>query len=455
MRNTLHETIISRLHQIEAEHGVVVLFAAETGSRAWGLDNPDSDYDVHFVYVHPEDWYLSLNSGRDVIEVKGEMDRKLELVGWDLKKAMTLMAKGNATVAEWLDSPLYYVADNDYFGEFYKLKGKAFNRISVMAHYAGVAWKNDLRLLERKGYTLKHFLYYLRGILSAQYAFEYNDYPPVNWDALVDGIEKEDSVRDAVAELVRLKREGRVNNDAPVPDAVVSYAHEKLLMVDQVLDEVADENRPRTEPKPFEAFFIRTVQDSSLYREFHYRNEYHKIHSEMCGAEIAEMGRKPYTYEEAIRQVLEQHHQNAAFLFVGIQGSGKTTFYNERFRHLGYRYISMDEIHNRNKEWTLFEEAVEAGENIVVDNTNVTRAERARYLDLLKHYGYHRIFCYFFQSRVRDCIERNHLRGTTVPDKAIAATSNRMELPSKSEGFTDMIYVKVEPPKFETSPYNE
>ena len=451
----MHETIIERIHQIEAEYGVVVLFAAETGSRAWGLDNPESDYDVHFVYVHREDWYLSLTQGRDVIEVKGEMDGKLELVGWDLKKAMTLMAKGNATVDEWLSSPLYYVTDTDYFGELYKLRGEAFNRTATVAHYAGIAHKNDLRLLERKGYTLKHFLYFLRGILAAQYAFEYNSFPPVNWDALVDATVKEEPIRDAIAELVRLKQEGRVNNDALVPEVVVSYAHEKLLMVDLVLDEVVDENRPRLDVKPFEDFFIRTVHDSSLYREFHYMNEYHKIHSEMCGAEIAEMGRKPYTYEEAIKQVLEQHRQKAAFLFVGIQGSGKTSFYKERFQHLGYRYISMDEIRNRNKEWALLEDAVKAGENIVIDNTNVTRAERARYLVLLEKAGYHRIFCYFFQSRVRDCIERNHLRGTTVPDKAIAATSNRLELPSRSEGFTDMIYVRVEPPHFETSPYYE
>ncbi|MBQ3743625.1 MAG: nucleotidyltransferase domain-containing protein [Bacteroidales bacterium] len=455
MSNSRNETIINRLHQIEAEQGVVVLFAAEIGSRAWGLDSPDSDCDVHFVYVHLESWYLSLAPGRDVIEIKGEQDGKLEMVGWDLKKAMALMAKGNATVAEWLDSPLYYVKDSDYFGEFYKLRGKGFNRIATMAHYAGIAHKNDLRLLERKGYKLKHFLYYLRGILAAQYAFEYNSYPPVNWNALVDATVTEAPIREAITELVRQKREGRENDDAPVPEAVVSFAHERLSIVDRVLGEIADEDRPHINPKPFEDFFIRTVLDSSIYREFHYINEYHKIHSEICGAGIAEMGRKPYTYEEAINQVLEQHRQKAAFLFVGIQGSGKTTFYKERFRHLGYRYISMDEIRNRNKEWALFEEAVTAGENIVIDNTNVTRAERARYLDLLKQKGYHRIFCYFFQSRVRDCIERNHLRGTTVPDKAIAATSNRLELPSKSEGFTDMIYVRVEPPHFETLPYYE
>lgn len=101
-------------------------------------------------------------------------------------------------------------------------------------------------------------------------------------------------------------------------------------------------------------------------------------------------------FEEAIKQVIGQHHQ-------------KATFNKERFRHLG----------------------------------------------LLKKNGYHCIFCYFFQSRVHACIARNHLRGTTVPDKVIAATSNQMDLPSMSEGFTDMIYVRVKPPHFQTSPYHE
>ena len=61
------EEILQRLAQIERDYDVRVLFAAETGSRAWGFSSPDSDWDIRFVYVHPLDWYLKVEPGRDVI----------------------------------------------------------------------------------------------------------------------------------------------------------------------------------------------------------------------------------------------------------------------------------------------------------------------------------------------------------------------------------------------------
>ena len=67
------------LARIEADHDVTILFAIESGSRAWGFPSPDSDYDVRFVYVHKRDWYLSLKPGRDVIELP--IDDDLDIAG--------------------------------------------------------------------------------------------------------------------------------------------------------------------------------------------------------------------------------------------------------------------------------------------------------------------------------------------------------------------------------------
>lgn len=67
---TIRSAIISRIHEAEREHGVRVLLAVESGSRAWGFESPNSDYDARFIYAHPPDWYLSvdLEDRRDVIE---------------------------------------------------------------------------------------------------------------------------------------------------------------------------------------------------------------------------------------------------------------------------------------------------------------------------------------------------------------------------------------------------
>lgn len=104
--------IDTRLAVIEAEHDVRVLFACESGSRGWGFASPDSDYDVRFLYVHPLPWYLQVSAGREVIELPISGD--LDMNGWELRKALGLLKKGNATLIEWLDSPVIYRADERF-----------------------------------------------------------------------------------------------------------------------------------------------------------------------------------------------------------------------------------------------------------------------------------------------------------------------------------------------------
>lgn len=98
--------IVDELDRLEARHGVAVLFAVESGSRAWGFHSPDSDFDVRFVYVHPSDWYLTVRPGRDVIEAP--IIEGLDISGWDVRKALALACKFNPVLPEWLRSPVVY-----------------------------------------------------------------------------------------------------------------------------------------------------------------------------------------------------------------------------------------------------------------------------------------------------------------------------------------------------------
>ena len=105
----MRETIIAELKVIEAKHDVRVLFAIESGSRAWGFPSPDSDYDARFIYAHKQDWYLSLTPGRDVIELP--IVDELDINGWDIRKALNLLLKPNPVLLEWLSSPIHYLWD--------------------------------------------------------------------------------------------------------------------------------------------------------------------------------------------------------------------------------------------------------------------------------------------------------------------------------------------------------
>ena len=90
--------ILEKLDAIEAEHGVQILYACESGSRGWGIASQDSDYDVRFIYCHRRDWYLAVGEPRDVIELP--INDVLDINGWDLRKALQLMRKSNPTLLE-------------------------------------------------------------------------------------------------------------------------------------------------------------------------------------------------------------------------------------------------------------------------------------------------------------------------------------------------------------------
>ncbi|MEP7144556.1 MAG: nucleotidyltransferase domain-containing protein [Ferruginibacter sp.] len=99
------ENIKQILKEIEQMKNIKILYACETGSRAWGFPSPDSDYDIRFIYMHERDGYLSLNQRKDTIEW---MDGDLDITGWDLRKSLVLLQKSNVPLIERFQSPIEY-----------------------------------------------------------------------------------------------------------------------------------------------------------------------------------------------------------------------------------------------------------------------------------------------------------------------------------------------------------
>ena len=100
--------VARRLRQIEAEEGVRIFYACESGSRAWGFPSKDSDYDVRFLYAHPRPWYLSIDVERKRDVIERPITDEIDLGGWDLRKALQLFRKSNPPLLEWLQAPIIY-----------------------------------------------------------------------------------------------------------------------------------------------------------------------------------------------------------------------------------------------------------------------------------------------------------------------------------------------------------
>ena len=119
----MNDLVVQKLHEIEQTEQIKILLAVESGSRAWGFDSPDSDYDVRFIYVRPRNEYLKLNKNRDVIELP--INDLLDINGWDLDKTLTLLYKSNPTLFEWFSSPIVYL-DTDFTVRFKKTDAELF-----------------------------------------------------------------------------------------------------------------------------------------------------------------------------------------------------------------------------------------------------------------------------------------------------------------------------------------
>ncbi|RPD44880.1 kinase [Hymenobacter sediminis] len=143
-------------------------------------------------------------------------------------------------------------------------------------------------------------------------------------------------------------------------------------------------------------------------------------------------------------------------VFCGIQATGKSTFYQQRFFHSHVR-ISMDLLRTRNRERRMLELCLETQMPCVIDNTNPTATERARYIEPARAAGF-RVIGYFFQSIAAEALVRNLERPVArqVPEVGIRATRNRLELPGYPEGFDELYFVRVaEDQEFTVAPWQD
>lgn len=141
----MKEEVIKRLASVERDRGVSILYACESGSRAWGFDSPDSDYDVRFIYIHGPAHYLSFDveRQRDVIDTQEyPIVDEIDLAGWDLRKAMHLLTRTNGALVEWLRSPIVYVDKQNVASHLRAIIDRHFDAVALCYHYSHMARGN-------------------------------------------------------------------------------------------------------------------------------------------------------------------------------------------------------------------------------------------------------------------------------------------------------------------------
>ncbi|WP_218091834.1 ATP-binding protein [Paenibacillus solanacearum] len=139
-------------------------------------------------------------------------------------------------------------------------------------------------------------------------------------------------------------------------------------------------------------------------------------------------------------------------LFVGIQASGKSTFYKETFFHTHVR-INLDMLRTRHREHLFLMASLEAKQPFVIDNTNPTTEERRPYIELAKRHRF-RVTGYFFEPDYEESVIRNDRRTgkSKVPTIGIRSALNKLQPPEWSEGFDALYRVRAAEGQFRVEP---
>ena len=198
--------ILQRILNAEKEYGIRVLYAVESGSRAWGFESPNSDFDVRFIYANPKNWYVDLDieDKRDVIEY--DIVDEIDINGWDVRKALKLFRKSNPAFIEWLHSPIVYVDDGQFAAEARDLLTSVYSPEKGIYHYRSMAKTNYRGYLREGMVPLKKYFYVLRPLLSIQWLEKYRSPAPIEFEKLLALIDKGSGLSQKINQLLDRKR---------------------------------------------------------------------------------------------------------------------------------------------------------------------------------------------------------------------------------------------------------
>ncbi|MDO4796634.1 MAG: nucleotidyltransferase domain-containing protein [Coriobacteriales bacterium] len=247
------DLILSTLEEVERAQDVRVLYAVESGSRAWGFASPDSDYDVRFIYVRNERDYLTLKPRRkDTIE--WVVDETLDVCGWDLSKTLQLAHKGNLFLFEWANSPVLYLTTKEWRG-IWEVVRPYFSPKAAMHSYLGIAHNTNEEFLQGDRVRYKKYLYALRPLLACKHIAQQGTIPPVDFGELVASAADE-LLLPAIDELLAAKVTMSEKDEGPrIPD-IDAFIASALKTYRQVANDLEAQSHSW---EPLENVFLNTL----------------------------------------------------------------------------------------------------------------------------------------------------------------------------------------------------
>ncbi|MCL2154301.1 MAG: nucleotidyltransferase domain-containing protein [Leptospirales bacterium] len=240
----MREEIKKELLRLEQEHDIKILYAVESGSRAWGFASTDSDWDVRYIYIHKLDWYLSIDDKKDTLEEI--LPNDIDLAGWELKKALRLFRKSNPPMLEWLRSPIVYLQRFSVADRLRELTKEYFNPKSCLHHYLHMAEGNYREYLRTDTVRVKKYFYVLRPILACEWIKQTNTMPPMEFQELLDSRVTNQIVKKEIQNLLTKKMAGEELDIEQKNRILNDFIEEKIEFYNDYVATLGQHNQPDT-----------------------------------------------------------------------------------------------------------------------------------------------------------------------------------------------------------------
>ncbi|MBN2693155.1 nucleotidyltransferase domain-containing protein [bacterium] len=202
--------ILSLFKNLEEEP----LFFIESGSRLWGIDSPDSDFDIRGFHIQSKNQYFDYKKHREIIEI---VDGDFDFVSYGIDKMFSLILKSNPSVLEWIRADLIYINNFFDWDSFKKSILANINHKTLYYHYLSIAKSGINFMKERDIFTYKKLFYSLRGLLSANVVAK-NMFPELLIDNLFEQNESNDDILLIAKKTLAKKRESNEKQELSIEE---------------------------------------------------------------------------------------------------------------------------------------------------------------------------------------------------------------------------------------------
>ena len=255
--NSQNDIIKKKLDEIEKKHNIKIIYACEVGSKAWGSDSKNSDYDIRYIYISPKSHYLN-KVNNDTI--KDELNDEFDIYGYDISKILESLKKQNYNIYEWINSPIKYKTSITS-EQLEQITSEHLTPQDLFQSYLNLSKNNYIQLIKKREIVdIKSYLLVLKTLLMSEYISNTGKFPPLNMQEIFNiQLNDNEDIREIANQLLLNKKNSPKKIAIEHIPVLESFIESKLSILNK-----KQLNREPQVNNDIDAFFNKTINSGQF-----------------------------------------------------------------------------------------------------------------------------------------------------------------------------------------------